>query len=590
MKVIMNEPTIPAKVALQGNRITLAASEYINEENISNKDFQLLNEQGKVLEIDRIKVSANEIEIFPKERILKDSGEKFTINYLGENSILKEQFNNKDFKNTSMAKPLSIEELRLSAKNNQGLVRDVGGILNFVDLEKDNTIYYTTNTSYIDKNFKNVKTNNFDGVLKNGKELEKIEKEQANNIHTAMQYISKVSNIKFIHTDDPNIAHLGFVNAELNKGMAVQLNEIYLDGKDFTKIPQDSKEKFTSIDNKSLIVFDNNRFNSINKQNNPEEIGFQLMLHEIGHFLGLDDVFHKKDLKDLTTTQTLMSYKMRDADNGSPVDYKNLELYKFFDKYRPIDLKVIKSMYGEDGLNAKYGINYDNTLKDMLAQLDVSKHLLDKNISLIANKTINIDEKQINQLFENEIQKNINLNSDVLKQNIQKFTAFKQSPFEAKLNIMKNFNIDLNEINEKNIDKKYKEILSQELVEVNQIKNEKAAKLNQLLNSPLNEEKIIQSIKLLEKQENKNINLTNQLVKIACEQKIDKNLFNTEIQAIYDDFSQTNSQNSNSLNQKLSIKLDKIQNNVDTVLANSISNTLNTETTKSQIQINNPKM
>lgn len=586
----MNEPTIPAKVALQGNRITLAASEYINEENISNKDFQLLNEQGKVLEIDRIKVSANEIEIFPKERILKDSGEKFTINYLGENSILKEQFNNKDFKNTSMAKPLSIEELRLSAKNNQGLVRDVGGILNFVDLEKDNTIYYTTNTSYIDKNFKNVKTNNFDGVLKNGKELEKIEKEQANNIHTAMQYISKVSNIKFIHTDDPNIAHLGFVNAELNKGMAVQLNEIYLDGKDFTKIPQDSKEKFTSIDNKSLIVFDNNRFNSINKQNNPEEIGFQLMLHEIGHFLGLDDVFHKKDLKDLTTTQTLMSYKMRDADNGSPVDYKNLELYKFFDKYRPIDLKVIKSMYGEDGLNAKYGINYDNTLKDMLAQLEVSKHLLDKNISLIANKTINIDEKQINQLFENEIQKNINLNSDVLKQNIQKFTAFKQSPFEAKLNIMKNFKIDLNEINEKNIDKKYKEILSQELVEVNQIKNEKAAKLNQLLNSPLNEEKIIQSIKLLEKQENKNINLTNQLVKIACEQKIDKNLFNTEIQAIYDDFSQTNSQNSNSLNQKLSIKLDKIQNNVDTVLANSISNTLNTETTKSQIQINNPKM
>lgn len=590
MKVIMNEPTIPAKVALQGNRITLAASEYINEENISNKDFQLLNEQGKVLEIDRIKVSANEIEIFPKERILKDSGEKFTINYLGENSILKEQFNNKDFKNTSMAKPLSIEELRLSAKNNQGLVRDVGGILNFVDLEKDNTIYYTTNTSYIDKNFKNVKTNNFDGVLKNGKELGKIEKEQANNIHTAMQYISKVSNIKFIHTDDPNIAHLGFVNAELNKGMAVQLNEIYLDGKDFTKIPQDSKEKFTSIDNKSLIVFDNNRFNSINKQNNPEEIGFQLMLHEIGHFLGLDDVFHKKDLKDLTTTQTLMSYKMRDADNGSPVDYKNLELYKFFDKYRPIDLKVIKSMYGEDGLNAKYGINYDNTLKDMLAQLDVSKHLLDKNISLIANKTINIDEKQINQLFENEIQKNINLNSDVLKQNIQKFTAFKQSPFEAKLNIMKNFNIDLNEINEKNIDKKYKEILSQELVEVNQIKNEKAAKLNQLLNSPLNEEKIIQSIKILEKQENKNINLTNQLVKIACEQKIDKNLFNTEIQAIYDDFSQTNSQNSNSLNQKLSIKLDKIQNNVDTVLANSISNTLNTETTKSQIQVNNPKM
>lgn len=56
MKVIMNEPTIPAKVALQGNRITLAASEYINEENISNKDFQLLNEQGKELEIDRIKV------------------------------------------------------------------------------------------------------------------------------------------------------------------------------------------------------------------------------------------------------------------------------------------------------------------------------------------------------------------------------------------------------------------------------------------------------------------------------------------------------------------------------------------------------
>lgn len=33
-----------------------------------------------------------------------------------------------------------------------------------------------------------------------------------------------------------------------------------------------------------------------------------------------------------------------------------------------------------------------------------------------------------------------------------------------------------------------------------------------------------------------------------------------------------------------------MQNNVDTVLANSASNALNAETTKSQIQTNNPKM
>ena len=130
-----------AKVALQGNRITLKAKQDLNDKSIKASDFQLFNQQGEKLKIDKISIEKNEIEIFPKERILKDSGEKFTINYLGKNSILKEQFRNKSFKNTSQAKPLSISDLRL---DKEGLFYQTAGFLNLIDLKKDNTIYYTT--------------------------------------------------------------------------------------------------------------------------------------------------------------------------------------------------------------------------------------------------------------------------------------------------------------------------------------------------------------------------------------------------------------------------------------------------------------
>lgn len=550
-----------AKVALQGNRITLKAKQDLNDKSIKVSDFQLFNQQGEKLKIDKISIEKNEIEIFPKERILKDSGEKFTINYLGKNSILKEQFINKSFENTSQAKPLSISDLRL---DKEGLLFSNAGFLNLIDLKKDNTIYYTTNPKYIEKFTTGSKIGDFVLKTMNGsfdsKNYFDLEKQQKQSVISAMDYIGKATNINFVYTDDIEKANIGFANSTVIPEDAGAICKTFknVDGELLDFIPQTSTEKFTSFEQNSLISL---RSPTPEITYEPGSFYYQAILHEVGHALGLKDVSLNPKLKKLTTTDTLMSYI-------------NLDSEKYHTKYNNLDLTAFKLLYGKDGLNHKDGLSYDKTMQTLDSQIQISKQLL-KNVALINKEEINIKNinNSIDKVLENEISQLNNFKKSHLKAFKKEFNEFKnEKNFDIKIKMLKNFNndIELEKINKENIDGIYHSTLlknmNDELQMINSLQKEYKELFHQ---SSLDERKLFIAINLLQDKENKDKNLIEEFVKAAVKLGMNKNKFDNEIQLVYDQLAEDKNnlpKPNYTFQQKLFEKFNELQKTFDSMI------------------------
>lgn len=515
-----------AKVALQGNRITLKAKQDLNDKSIKASDFQLFNQLGEKLKIDKISIEKNEIEIFPKERILKDSGEKFTINYLGENSILKEQFSNKSFENTSQAKPLSISDLRL---DKEGLLFSNAGFLNLIDLKKDNTIYYTTNPKYVEKLTFGNKIRDFILKITDGSIAPKnyfdLEKQQKQSVISAMDYIGKATNINFVYTDDIEKANIGFANSTiLPEDVGARCTNFkFADGELLEYIPQTSTEKFTSFEQKNLISL---RAPTPEMTYEPGSFYYESILHEVGHALGLNDVSLNPKLKKLTTTDTLMSYI-------------HLDTEKFYTKYNNLDLTAFKLLYGKDGLNHKDGLSYDKTIQTLDSQNQISKQIL-KSAALINKEEINIKNinNSIDKVLENEISQLNNFKKSQLKAYKKEFNEFKnEKNFDIKIKTLKNFNndIELEKINKENINDIYHSTLLKNMNDELEMVNSLQKAYKELFyQSSLDENKLFIAINLLQDKKNKDKNLIEEFVKAAVKLGIDKNKFDNEIQLVYD--------------------------------------------------------
>ena len=539
-----------AKVALQGNRITLKAKQDLNDKSIRASDFQLFNQQGEKLQIDKISIEKNKIEIFPKERILRDSGEKFTINYLGKNSILKEQFSNKSFENTSQAKPLSISDLRL---DKEGLLDSQAGFLNLIDLKKDNTIYYTTNPKYLEK--LTTKSNE----LKNFFDLEKQQKQ---SVISAMDYISKATNINFVYTDDIEKANIGFANStEIPENAAATCRNFkYADGERLYKIPQTSTEKFTSFEQNSLISL---RAPTPEITYEPGSFSYQTILHEVGHVLGLEDVSLNPKLKNLTRTDTLMSY-IKDSE-------------KYYTKYNNLDLTAFNLLYGKDGLNHKDGLSYDKTMQTLDSQIQMSKQILKNaanliNKDLISKDLININNS-INKVLENKISQLNDFKKSHLETFKEEFNKFKnEKNFDIKIKLLKIFNddIELEKINKENIDDIYRSTVLKNINDIHQMINSEQKEYEKLFyQSLLDENKLIFAIQLLQDKKNKDKNLIEEFVKTAVKLGIDKNKFDNEIQLVYDKLAEDKNnlpKPNYTFQQKLFEKFNELQKTFDSMI------------------------
>lgn len=108
---------------------------------------------------------------------------------------------------------------------------------------------------------------------------------------------------------------------------------------------QDGSGKVTSLEAESVVLLDNAEHRATTSMPSPGTAGYQVLLHEVGHMLGLDHPFDSaRPLSDSDdhTNNTVMSYTWR----GSVKT-----------QFQTFDLLALDWLYGRDGLGGLRGFN-----------------------------------------------------------------------------------------------------------------------------------------------------------------------------------------------------------------------------------------
>ena len=161
-------------------------------------------------------------------------------------------------------------------------------------------------------------------------------------IHTrgAMDYISKLTGINFLETSDGASAHVHLANMDI-----ADVNTVGLCSWRVTYGSNSVTGELTSYRADSWVYLDNREWAARNADLAPGTGGYETLLHELGHMLGLkhpheDDIQLPPSQDD--TSQTIMSY---DHLGGPYAQFNNL------------DVAALDWLYGRDGLGGNLGIN-----------------------------------------------------------------------------------------------------------------------------------------------------------------------------------------------------------------------------------------
>ena len=161
---------------------------------------------------------------------------------------------------------------------------------------------------------------------------------QQANARLAMAYVSSVTGILFAETATGSAADIHFCNANIAGS-----NTTGLCSWRTTYLPNGAQ--FTAYSADAYVYLDNVEFASANGNLNSGGQGYETLLHEIGHALGLkhpfDDDINLPFATD-NTAYTLMSYTHSGGNRTV---------------YSPYDLAALNWIYGRDGLGGALGIN-----------------------------------------------------------------------------------------------------------------------------------------------------------------------------------------------------------------------------------------
>ncbi|QGZ38602.1 matrixin [Pseudoduganella flava] len=155
----------------------------------------------------------------------------------------------------------------------------------------------------------------------------------------AMNYVSQLTGIKFMETADATLAQVHFANANLSGSSTTGLDSSHY------SYSYNSSNVVTKFVASSYVYLDNAEWAGMNANLSTGTQGYETLLHEIGHMLGLkhpfDGTIHLPSAVD-NTAYTLMSYTHAGG------------VHSTFSEY---DVAALKWLYGGDGLAGNLGVN-----------------------------------------------------------------------------------------------------------------------------------------------------------------------------------------------------------------------------------------
>lgn len=166
----------------------------------------------------------------------------------------------------------------------------------------------------------------------------------AQQLHTqaAMRAISQLTGINFVQTGDGNAAQVHFANIDITHSPQTTGLSSWR-----TSYNYDRSGNLTTYSVDSYVYLDNVQFGTQNADLTPGRAGYETLLHELGHMLGLKHPFETTTGNSVTLpdsldkpANTLMSYEWSSSS------------YAQFSQY---DVAALMWLYGGDGLGGKLG-------------------------------------------------------------------------------------------------------------------------------------------------------------------------------------------------------------------------------------------
>ena len=221
----------------------------------------------------------------------------------------------------------------LSGQNYIDALLDTGPDWNFATNTPSNTITYTFSTASGNETFTTT-TSGFDGTVSSFSGAQQV------GARAALAYVSSVTGIKFVETSTGTAAQLHFANADLNG--STWTSGLCSWAAPYSRDP--NTNALLTYKPNAYVYLDNVEFAADNTQIVVGSFGYETLLHELGHSLGLkhpfDDLINLPYSED-NTQNTLMSYNSV----GEP--------HAVYSQY---DIAALNWLYGTDGLGGAFGI------------------------------------------------------------------------------------------------------------------------------------------------------------------------------------------------------------------------------------------
>ncbi|KQV79684.1 hypothetical protein ASD15_16700 [Massilia sp. Root351] len=162
---------------------------------------------------------------------------------------------------------------------------------------------------------------------------------QQSATRSALNYISQLTGIKFTETADGNAAQVHFANANISGSSTTGLDSSRY------SYSYDGNNVVTRFTASTWVYLDNAEWAGMNANLTPGTQGYETLLHELGHAMGLKHSFDgtiRLPAATDNTAYTLMSY----THSGG--------VHSTFGAY---DIAALKWLYGGDGLGGALGVN-----------------------------------------------------------------------------------------------------------------------------------------------------------------------------------------------------------------------------------------